>query len=193
MCCLFVAPSHLMCTISHRPCNVQHSARCLFRVAVPARLAMEPWHAEYQRQPHQIAQVARLEQERTKASEERAAWCHQEAENEKKKEEERWEHQGWWSGWDHREWRSRHGAWWTGAGQHWDRPSDTGATSSEPTTTEAAASSSQDGCMQDEHLTQEGVKADLKTYRSILMSPASFQPQRHVTMLLGRPVVVILG
>ena len=147
---------------------------------------MEPLHKTVARKPWQVAQVGRLEEERTKALEERTQWFEKE-EEEKKKKKEGWEHhQGWWS--QHGNWHS-----WAG-GRQWGWRWDTGAASSEPTASAAASSGSQDNWWTEaKELTPDGVAEDLRTYRSTIMSPASFQPQRHVTMVLGRPVVVLLG
>ena len=58
---------------------------------------MEPLHKTVARKPWQVAQVGRLEEERTKALEERTQWFEKQ-EEEKKKKKEGWEHhQGWWS------------------------------------------------------------------------------------------------
>ena len=41
--------------------------------------------------------------------------------------------------------------------------------------------------------TTERVHEDMGTHRLKALTPLSFQPQRHITMILGRPVVVLNG
>ena len=41
--------------------------------------------------------------------------------------------------------------------------------------------------------TTERVHEDMGTHRLKALTPVSFQPQRHITMILGRPVVVLNG
>ena len=41
--------------------------------------------------------------------------------------------------------------------------------------------------------TTERVHEDMGTHRLKALTPLSFQPQRHATMILGRPVVVLNG
>ena len=39
-------------------------------------------------------------------------------------------------------------------------------------------------------LSVDRVHEDMGTHRLMALTPLSFQPQRHITMILGRPVIV---
>ena len=106
-----------------------------------------------------------------------------------------------------RVWRKTNGGlwWWQieSAGED-KRGSSSAAAAAEPSASSAAATSesaasSAAAAAQPAASSQEltfpsrSAEEDHLTLRHAAMTPASFMPQRHVTMALGRPVVVLIG
>ena len=131
------------------------------------------------------AQSARLEQERAKEVNLRNQWFAAERakweEAEQKKQASEWK------------WGS---SWWRQPQSHWSGTwvSQSGASSSvwreRPQEAEPTASS-YEGCSPAEgSFPKRNPNEDKEALRSAALSPASFMPQRHVTMALGRPVMV---
>ena len=107
-----------------------------------------------------------------------------EEEKEKKTAAEEWTWGSWW--WDQSDWSRDE--WWGSAsasGSQWNAPPH----KAEPT----ASSTAQSETSKDWMYPKRTVGEDHLALRYAAMSPASFMPQRHVTMALGRPVVVLTG
>ena len=155
-----------------------------FPIVVPTATMSRMW--EHNSRPAWAAvQGQRLEEGRGEQLRERETWHVAEAE---KRKWSQWEHKSRWvwkeGDWKWSEWQGGEGWSWHPATWWYEEP-----TALEPT----GASSS--GWMEDQDettLTPDHVHADMGTHRMTTLTPLSFQPQRHVTMVLGRPVVVLL-
>jgi hypothetical protein len=131
------------------------------------------------------AQAERLEESRAQELELREMWS--KTEMAKKEEKEKtMEGKGW-------EW----GSWWSG---QWDWSTDKwGASGSQsivpppPPPAEPTAGSTAKSDTAPWSYPKRSVGEDHVALRNAAISPASFMPQRHVTMALGRPVVVFTG
>ena len=86
-----------------------------------------------------------------------------------------WQEHRWnWADWTGKQWASKARRWW----------------SQEPTALCGAASSSWEEDMDTPKISMGHAHADMGTHRLKSLTPVSFQPQRHITMILGRPVMV---
>ena len=110
------------------------------------------------------------------------------------KEKEREEAQrGWWhdlfdaSSWD---WTSSGWSWTEAGGWSWQ----SGGRSREPTAArmQQPASSSWEEDKDPSMISKEKVHEDMRDARMKGITPLSFQPQRHLMMILGRPVMVLV-
>ena len=134
------------------------------------------------------AQSERLEESRAKELEIRQTWWKTEKakkeEKEKKREAEHsWAWGSWWSGqWD---WGTDKGR---GSGGASGSQSNDPRQTAEPTASSTARSSTAEWLYP-----SRSAEEDHMALRHAAISPASFMPQRHVTMALGRPVVVFTG
>ena len=100
----------------------------------------------------------------------------------------------WWQQW-HQSWAwdwANHRWTWGSGGFAWG---GRGWWSQEPAAldTQQMAGSSWEEDKDPTTLTPERVHEDMGTHRLKALTPVSFQPQRHITMILGRPVVVLRG
>ena len=167
-----------------RTCSFLFQGLFVFPIVVPTATMSRMW--EHNSRPAWAAvQGQRLEEGRGEQLRERETWHVAEAE---KRKWSQWEHKSRWvwkeGDWKWSEWQGGEGWSWHPATWCYEEP-----TALEPT----GASSS--GWMEDKDettLTPDHVHADFGTHRTTTMTPLSFQPQRHVTMVLGRPVMVLL-
>ena len=133
------------------------------------------------------AQCDRLEADRKKEQARRLTWwaCERAAweDNQERKEEEGWKWGSW--QWSQRNWPQDE--WWgsTGARGSSDPPPP------EPTA-EPTASSTPLAIMDYAYPTRNHGE-DVMALRVATITPVTFMPQRHVTMALGRPVIVLSG
>ena len=132
------------------------------------------------------AQAERLEEARAQELELREMWRKTEKaknkDSEKKKEAEGWAWGSWWSGqwdWSRDQWSEQGGS---RGSQDQDPPQN-----AEPT------ASTEGGSTTPPFIPLRTVGEDFTALRHAAITPASFMPQRHVTMALGRPVVVLAG
>ena len=111
-------------------------------------------------------------------------WLKQEQERQRRWSQE-WK-QSW--AWD---WASHRWTWGSGCFDWGGR----GWWSQEPTALDSQkmAASSWEEDKDPTTFTTERVHEDMGTHRLKALTPLSFQPQRHITMILGRPVVVLNG
>ena len=125
---------------------------------------------------------------------------HSEAHAEQVKMDDEWKNKekeeaqrSWWynwcdsSSWD---WKSSGWSWGESGGWSWE----SGGWSREPTASrmQKPSSSSWEEDKDPSTISKERVHEDMKDARMKGITPLSFQPQRHVTMILGRPVVVLV-
>ena len=134
------------------------------------------------------AQAERLEEARAQELELRESWWGGQKDLKEKKEEKKgskdWQWGSWWWGqWD------RSAGEWAGGSE--------GASSSQtkdpPAIAEPTASYTAHSNTGQWLFPSRTVGEDHQALRHAAMSPASFAPQRHITMVLGRPVVVFKG
>ena len=131
------------------------------------------------------SQAQRLEEARAQELELRQMWWQtqkaKKEEQERKMEAKGWTWGSWWwgqSNWSTEEWRTAGGA---SSSQSNDPPPEP-----EPTASSSARSNAPQVPYPSRSLGE-----DHMALRHAALSPASFVPQRHVTMALGRPVVVL--
>ena len=134
------------------------------------------------------AQAERLEWRRGLKLEERRIYeeweqAHKELTKQKKQSED-WKWGSWWWGWSWSQ-GGQQANWWTSTGA-----SSTQKGSPPPPTAEPTASIRPQAPWEQRNRDPGEDKADL---RLVALTPASFMPQRHVAMALGRPVVVLRG
>ena len=137
-----------------------------------------------------FAQASRLEVLRHNEREVRQHWfdkhhkTHQQQQQQQQEWAESWKWGSWW--WDHSQ--QQWGADWWSLGEAWSSGFDAEPTASVPPAAQgsgAASSSTQ--------FPTRTPDEDKFALRNATLTPASFMPQRHVTMALGRPVVVLRG
>ena len=142
-----------------------------------------------QQQYWKKAQSERLETERAQELKFREQWYPAQRPKSPEKKEEEAEHSQWtWGSWW---WHSAPPKWWP---QNW---SDSQASSAawnqgsqyvdEPTAFNVFVPPTA------KSMPHRTPNEDKRALRNAAMTPASFMPQRHVTMALGRPVVVLQG
>ena len=86
-----------------------------------------------------------------------------------------WQKNRWnWADWTGQQWSSKARRWW----------------SQEPTALPPGASSSWEDDWDSKKISIQHAREDMGTHRLKSLTPVSFQPQRHITMILGRPVMV---
>ena len=94
-----------------------------------------------------------------------------------------WQWQG--KSWSYSDWSS---GGWSWRKRQWKAQEPTALSSSQmPASSGAWAEDREPGS-----ITMEKVHEDMGTHRLTNLTPLSFQPQRHITMILGRPVVVLM-
>lgn len=142
--------------------------------------AMEPGSQAWKK-----AQAERLEISRAIAIEDRKAWAQWEQEKKEAEKREAADQKGWW----------RTSSWWSWS-QSWSQADKWATTSASSGHREslpppdAGAAAIRPQAPWEQRAPDAG--RDLLTLRNVALTPASFMPQRHVTMALGRPVVVLL-
>ena len=146
-------------------------------------MAQRLWK-EAQRPEWTKAQAERLDEGHFAQMRSHEEWLKQE-----KQRQSRWSQkrkQSW--SWD---WASHRWTWGSG-GFDWG---GRGWWSQEPTALDSQkmAASSWEEDKDPTTFTTERVHEDMGTHRLKTLTPVSFQPQRHITMILGRPVVVLNG
>ena len=132
------------------------------------------------------AQAQRLEDERAAEKQSRQAWF--DSEKTIKEEEKKKTPAAWWSSWGSSHWGPSQKAWsrwaWSGsessATGRWKKKEDL-----EPTANEAPVPWLDPGLP-----IPRTPEQDIAALRNVAITPASFLPQRHVMMAMGRPVVV---
>ena len=180
-------PHHQRSTTIVTTTTMQFSDR---RVGLPLQLLSPPpvaamWK-DYNQPDWTTRQSQRLEDLRDEQWRQRETW--EVAEKERRK----------WSQWeeDNTTWHFVEGHWtwmeWKYGGEwHWTNETWWKEELAAFVPTGASSSRWQED-EDEENLTPEQVHADLGHHRWMTTTPVSFQPQRHVFMVLGRPVVVLL-
>ena len=131
------------------------------------------------------AQAERLEISRATAMEDRRAWVEWAKEQEEAEKRQAADKKGW----------SRSSSWWSWS-QSWsqaDKWASTSASSGQRASlppSDAGAAAMRPQAPWEQRAPDPG--QDLLTLRHTALTPAAFMPQRHVTMALGRPLVVLL-
>ena len=156
--------------------------RSLFEpTAMPQRL----WE-DYARPDWSKQQAARLEEAHFQQLSLDEEW-----EKKQGKQPTWWEqwNDSWRWDWKSHSWTRSNWSWWSG--WKWD---ESGGWSREPTTTkmQTASSTSWEEDKDPKMITTSRVHEDMSSHRMKAITPLSFQPQRHITMILGRPVLVLL-
>ena len=126
----------------------------------------------------------------------RLSWAHFEQvkmDDEWKNNEKEEAQRSWWYNWYDSfswDWKSSGWSWDESGGWSWE----SGGWSREPTTSrmQKPSSSSWEEDKDLSTISKQRVHEDMKVARMKGITPLSFQPQRHVTMILGRPVVVLV-
>ena len=132
-------------------------------------------------------QAARLEKAREKERKYHEDWCKEERE---RQNAQHWQSAEWSWDWQNHCWKwedlQEVGGWWS-AGK-WSKKSKepTARTQSIP----AGLKWKEDEDPQ--QISVEKVYEDMGKHRRTTYTPLSFQPMRHITMILGRPVVVLM-
>ena len=140
---------------------------------------------DVQRPAWAVAQAERLDEGHFEQMKSHEEWLQQEQERQSSLSQN-WKSQ-WWA-WD---WASHRWTWGSG-GFGWG---GRGWWSQEPTALDSQqkSASSWEEDQDPNSFTSEKVHEDMGTHRLKALTPVSFQPQRHITMILGRPVVVLNG
>ena len=102
----------------------------------------------------------------------------------------------WWEQWNESwQWDWKSHSWsrkdWSSSGWRWDK---SGWWSREPTASRSqqATASSWEEDKDPKLISTTKVRDDMASHRMKAITPLSFQPQRHVMVVLGRPVIVFL-
>ena len=108
-------------------------------------------------------------------------WCKQERERR------------WWQEWEDSwalDWAENRWTWADCSGGQWSRRGRHWSSQEPPASQQNVASSSWEEDKDPATLSVQHVHEAMGTHRLMALTPLSFQPQRHTTMILGRPVMV---